>query len=61
MRVTRPDEVEGALRWAKARKKIPSLIEFIIEREENVFPIVPPGNPLGGMIFEENGNGGDGR
>ncbi|MEE0420105.1 MAG: biosynthetic-type acetolactate synthase large subunit [Lachnospiraceae bacterium] len=60
MRVTRPDEVEGALRWAKARKKIPSLIEFIIEREENVFPIVPPGNPLGGMIFEENGNGGDG-
>ena len=53
IRVTKPEEVEGALKWAKEKKKVPVLIEFIIEREENVLPIVPPGNALGGMIFEE--------
>lgn len=30
----------------KNTPKIPTVIEFIIEREENVMPIVPPGNAL---------------
>ena len=36
------------------RKKAPVIIEFIIERESNVLPIVPPGDSLGNMILEQS-------
>ena len=39
---------------AKNTKKVPTVIEFMIEREENVLPIVPPGNPLSDMIMGGN-------
>lgn len=41
---------------AKQNHKAPTVIEFIIDREANVIPIVPPGNPLNDMILgrEEN-------
>lgn len=51
IRVQRYEEIESALLEAKNTKKIPTVIEFIIEREENVLPIVPPGNPLSDMIM----------
>lgn len=51
IRVQRYEEIESALLEAKNTKKIPTVIEFIIEREENVLPIVPPGNPLNDMIM----------
>lgn len=51
IRVQCREEIENALLEAKNTKKIPTVIEFIIEREENVFPIVPPGNPLSDMIM----------
>lgn len=53
IRVEKYEEIEGALLEAKNTKKVPTVIEFIIEREENVFPIVPPGNPLNHMIFKD--------
>ena len=54
IRVQCREEIENALLEAKNTKKIPTVIEFIIEREENVFPIVPPGNPLSDMIMGGN-------
>jgi len=52
MRVTKPEEIKVALLEAKNTQKIPTVIEFMIEREVNVMPIVPPGNSLSGMILE---------
>ncbi len=51
IRVQRFDDIKTALENAKATKKVPTVIEFIIEPEENVLPIVPPGNPLSDMIM----------
>lgn len=41
-----------ALISAKKNKNMPTVIEFIIDRELNVMPIVPPGNSLDDMILE---------
>lgn len=52
IRVTKDQDIETALITAKANKKTPTIIEFIIDREINVMPIVPPGNSLEDMILE---------
>lgn len=52
IRVTTPEEVVAAFQKARENKKSPTIIEFIIDREENVMPMVPPGNPLSDMILE---------
>lgn len=52
IRVTNENEIAAALETAKSTLKVPTVIEFIIEREENVMPIVPPGNALDDMILE---------
>ncbi|PRX21143.1 hypothetical protein BX659_13337, partial [Orenia metallireducens] len=31
----------------------PYLLDFIIEEEENVFPMVPPGGSLDNMVLKE--------
>lgn len=54
IRVTKPEDIKPALRSAKQNAKTPTVIEFIIDREINVMPIVPPGNSLNDMIL---GNG----
>lgn len=56
IRVTREDEIRPALETAKSTPKVPTLIEFIIAREENVMPIVPPDNALENMILEGEPN-----
>jgi len=49
IRVTKPEEVKPALKKAiKARR--PVLIDFVVEREENVFPMVPPGGAIHKML-----------
>lgn len=55
IRVTNAEEIKTALKNAKNMSKIPTVIEFIIEREENVLPIVPPQNALEDMILESEG------
>jgi acetolactate synthase-1/2/3 large subunit len=50
--VTRPDEVDGAFMRALASKDRPVLINFEIDRDEKVFPIVPPGAPIDELIEE---------
>ena len=49
MRVTRPEEAAPVLREALAIRK-PVMIDFVIEREENVLPMVPPGESLDKML-----------
>ena len=53
IRVTKRNEVEKAFKEAKKNKKVPTMIEFIIDESLNVLPMVPPGNTLKDMILEE--------
>lgn len=52
IRVFKEDEIEDALLKAKENKKGPTIIEFIIESEANVLPMVPGGKPLNEMVME---------
>lgn len=56
IRVTDENEIAEALQTAKNTKKVPTIIEFIIGREDNVMPIIPPGNALNDMILESEDN-----
>ena len=52
IRVMKEDEIAPAFERARANRKGPTLIEFIIDREANVSPMVPTGNPLSDMIMD---------
>lgn len=52
IRVEKVEEVEAAFRQARENTLTPTVIEFIIEREANVLPIVPGGKALNEMIME---------
>jgi acetolactate synthase-1/2/3 large subunit len=49
LRVTKPNEVKPALQNAIKAKR-PVVIDFVVEREENVFPMVPPGGAIHKML-----------
>ncbi|MBI4650289.1 biosynthetic-type acetolactate synthase large subunit, partial [Candidatus Desantisbacteria bacterium] len=49
IRVTKPEDVENALKEAMKNGK-PTLLDFHVAREENVYPMVPAGAPLNEMI-----------
>jgi acetolactate synthase I/II/III large subunit len=51
IRVRYADEISRAFLVAKKEKKRPTVIEFLIGREENVLPIVPPGGALDCMVL----------
>ncbi len=53
MRVTAAEEVEGALQKALTVADRPVIIEFLVEREANVFPMVAPGESLLNMMGGE--------
>lgn len=57
IRITAEQEIVSALETAKHTLKVPTVIEFVIEPEENVMPIVPPGNALDDMILESEDSG----
>lgn len=52
IRVEKAEDIEKAFHFAKENKNGPTVIEFIIEREANVLPIVPGGKALTDMIME---------
>ena len=52
IRVTEESQLEEAFLMAKANKEGPTVIEFIIEREANVLPIVPAGKTLTEMVMD---------
>ena len=43
------DEIAGAID-AALRTDGPALVEFVIEQEANVFPMIPPGATLSDVI-----------
>jgi len=50
--VTKPEEVDDAITRALASTDRPVLINFEIDKDEKVFPIVPPGAPISELIDE---------
>ena len=51
-RVTRKEEIEPAFREAMSSKKTPYLIEFLIDPEDLVYPMIQPGGTLEDMIMD---------
>ena len=52
MRITKPEEVRGALEEALKINDKPVLLDFMIFKEENVFPFVPPGQAINEMLID---------
>ncbi len=52
IRVTRPEEVDAAFEKALSSTDRPVLIDFEIDRDDKVFPIVPPGAAIDELIEE---------
>ncbi len=52
IRITKEEEIGEAFRYAAEHKNAPTIIECIIEREANVYPIVPTGKTLDDMIMD---------
>ena len=52
-RVTRAGDVDKAIKWAMAYNDGPCVIEAEVVKEDNVFPMIPAGAPLSGMIIEK--------
>ena len=52
IRVTRKEEIAAAFEAAKKNTCLPTLIEFIIDPEEMVYPMIRPGGTLGDMIMD---------
>ena len=50
MRITRPAEVRLALKEAMQIQDRPVLIDFIVDRKENVLPMIPPGGTINKML-----------
>lgn len=52
IRVTKKEEIAAAFEEAKKNTKAPTLIEFIIDPEEMVYPMIQPGGTLEQMILD---------
>lgn len=52
IQVNKPEEVDEAFKKALASKDRPVLINFEIDKDDKVFPIVPPGAPIDELIDE---------
>lgn len=52
IRVTKTEEIEAAFEEAKKNTKVPTLIEFIIDPEEMVYPMIKPGGTLEQMLLD---------
>ena len=52
IRVTKKEEIAAAFEAAKKNEKVPTLIEFIIDPEELVYPMVKPDGTLEDMIMD---------
>lgn len=50
--VTRPEEVDDAIKSAMQSTDRPVFINFEIDKDDKVFPIVPPGAPIDELIEE---------
>lgn len=55
-RITREEEIDDILRKALASKEGPVLIDYVINSDKKVFPMVAPGAPINQIISEEDIN-----
>jgi acetolactate synthase I/II/III large subunit len=51
-RISHPGEIDEVLRAANAYDAGPCVIEAVVEKEDNVFPMIPAGAALSGMLIE---------
>lgn len=51
IRVEKEEDIAGAFEEAKTHKNAPTLIEFIIDAEELVYPMIKPGGTLEEMLL----------
>jgi acetolactate synthase-1/2/3 large subunit len=51
LRAEKPSEVEDVLRESLKIKNLPVIMDFRVDREENVFPMVPAGASNNEMLF----------
>jgi len=54
MQITKPGDVEGALKEAFAMKSRFVFLDFITDQKENVFPMIQNGKGLSEMILAED-------
>jgi acetolactate synthase-1/2/3 large subunit len=52
IRIDKPEELETKLKEALAYKDGPCLVDVRVEKTENVFPFVPPGQAINEMIVD---------
>ncbi len=52
IRVTEKEEIAAAFEAAKMESKVPTLIEFILDSEDLVYPMIQPGGTLEEMIMD---------
>jgi acetolactate synthase-1/2/3 large subunit len=52
MRITKPEEVKPVLEKALKITDRPVLLDFVVHKEENVFPFVPPGQAINQMLID---------
>ena len=52
IRVTEKEEIAAAFEAAKKNTKVPTLVEFIIDPEDLVYPMIQPGGTLEDMIMD---------
>lgn len=52
IRVEKREDIAPAFARARANTKAPTLIEFVIDRELDILPMVPGGNALSDMVTE---------
>lgn len=52
IRVTEKDQIAAAFEVAKKNTKTPTIIEFIIDPEEMVYPMIKPGGTLADLIMD---------
>jgi acetolactate synthase-1/2/3 large subunit len=51
LRARKPEDVEGVLKEAMRIKDRPTLMDFRVDPFENVYPMVPSGQPLDKMLL----------
>jgi acetolactate synthase-1/2/3 large subunit len=52
IRVTKPEEVDPALRVAMKNRRRATIIEFAIDPEELVYPMIQPNGTLTDMLMD---------
>ena len=50
LRATTTSEVDGAIREAMAYNEGPILVEFVVAKEDNVYPMIPAGQTVDEMM-----------